>query len=94
MNEQEIMTLLDSLRPRDPHGSADPRLLDAMDSGYRRWGRLMRHGRTLAAILALALITAATAVAVPAPHYNYVLGAMASRPNVACTQIYSILDLS
>ncbi|MBR4506324.1 MAG: hypothetical protein IKN29_05365 [Bacteroidales bacterium] len=90
MNEQEITLLLENLRRQHPK-PADPRLLTAI-GGYRRWGRMMRHGRTLAAILAMALITAATAVVVPEPRYAFVEGSTSA--TAACLQIDLILAKS
>lgn len=87
MNEQEITLLLESLRRQQPR-PADSRLRDA-SGGYRRWGRSVRRWRALATILALAGITATTAVIVPQPRYAFVEGSTSA--TVACQHVDLIL---
>jgi hypothetical protein len=90
MNEQEITHLLESLRQRRPQ-PADPRLRGAVD-GYRRWGRAMRRLRTLAACVALLVLTTLTSAFMPGPRYEYVKGA--AKATVACRQVDTILAKS
>lgn len=73
MNEKELETLLDTV--------ADIECEVRREAADRC--RRTRRGRTAAYLLALLLVGAGTAAALPAHRYDYVLGAHASHPDVA-----------